>query len=127
MSNLLNSNKPKRKLLDRGAKITPEKQFDIAEIEPATNKLAIAKEEEKVEKKAEKKATPKRRNAQDITSVRVTKSTRNKLNALIQMGKADSVDVMIDILLDEYIDNTLVKDEKKTYGIVLGIIQNRDN
>lgn len=121
MSNLLNSNKPKRKLLDRGAKITPEKQFDIAEIEPA-NKQAIAQEE-----KVEKKAIPKRRNAQDITSVRVTKSTRNKLNALIQMGKADNVDVLIDILLDEYIDNTLVKDEKKTYGIVLGIIQNRDN
>lgn len=126
MSNLLNNNKPKRKLLDRGAKITPEKQFDIAEIEPAPNKLAIA-QEEKEAKKVEKKATPKRRNVQDITSVRVTKSTRNKLNALIQMGKADSVDVMIDILLDEYIDNTLVKDEKKTYGIVLGIIQNRDN
>ena len=114
MSNLLNSNKPRKKLLDRGAKITPEKQFDIAEIEPATNKPAIA-QEEKVEKKVKEKATPKRRNAQDITSVRVTKSTRNKLNALIQMGKADSVDVMIDILLDEYIDNTLVKDEKKTY------------
>jgi hypothetical protein len=123
MSNLLNSNKPKKKLLERGAKITPEQQFNLDEIEVA-NEPKTAPEESK---KVEAKAIPKQRNSQNITSVRVTKATRNKLNALIQMGKADNVDILIDILLDEYIDNTLVKDEKKTYGIVLNIIQKRGN
>lgn len=122
MSNLLNNNQPKKKLLERGAKITPEKQFNLGEIEEAVEPAKV-----KEAKKVEVKATQKRRNSQDITSVRVTKATRNKLNALIQMGKADNVDILIDILLDEYIDNTLVKDEKKTYGIVLDIIQKRDN
>lgn len=123
MSDLLNNNRTKKKLLERGAKITPEKQFNLEEVEVAKEPETAQKEVKKVETKA----TPKRRNAQDITSVRVTKGTRNKLNALIQMGKADNVDILIDILLDEYIDNTLVKDEKKTYGIVLDIIQKRDN
>ena len=122
MSNLLNNNQPKKKLLERGAKITPEKQFNLGEIEEAVESASV-----KEAKKVEVKAAQKRRSSQDITSVRVTKATRNRLNALIQMGKAHNVDILIDILLDEYIDNTLVKDEKKTYGIVLDIIQKRDN
>lgn len=121
MSNLLNNGQPKKKLLQRGAKIEPDKQFNLSEIEE------VVDEPVKEAKKVEVKVAQKRRNTQDITSVRVTKATRNKLNALIQMGKADNVDLLIDILLDEYIDNTLVKDEKKTYNIVLDIIQKRDN
>ena len=64
--------------------------------------------------------------ATNITSVRVTKYTRNKLNALIQLGKADNVDTLIDILLYEYIETNLVKDEKKTFNLILDIIQKRD-
>lgn len=62
----------------------------------------------------------------NITSVRVTKYKRNKLNALIQLGKADNIDTLINILLDEYIETSLVKDEKKTFNFVLDIIQKRD-
>lgn len=123
MSNLLNSRQPKKKLLDRGPKINPAQQFTLDEI--AEDKEQKAKQEPKVEAKPATKA--KRRTPAEITSVRVTKNTRNKLNALIQMGKAESVDVLIDILLDEYIDSTLVKDEKKTFDIVVDIIKKRDN
>ena len=70
--------------------------------------------------------TKKQNTAAQITTVRVTKATRNKLNALIQLGKADSVDVLLDILLDEYIENNLVKEEKKTFNIVFEVIQKRD-
>ena len=72
------------------------------------------------------KRVSKKRDATSITSVRVTKATRNKLNALIQIGKADNVDTLIDIILDEYIETTLVKDEKKSYNLVLNILQKRE-
>lgn len=122
MSNLLNSGKPKKKLLDRGPKIVPNQEFKLEPQEDAVpNETTTSPVKVEVPEK-----TPKRRGAPEITSVRVSKITRNKLNALIQLGKADNVDVLIDILLDEYMENNLVKDEKKTYNLILDIIQKRD-
>ena len=120
MSNLIN-NKPKKKLLDRGPKIVPTEEFKLEETQPANSQT-----DKPVTEAIQETPKPKRRSTQDITSVRVTKATRSKLNALIQMGKADHVDLLIDILIDEYIDNTLTKDEKKTYGIVLDILRKRE-
>lgn len=131
MSNLLNSGKPKKRLLERGPKIVPAQEFKLEPTDETTAKapaqeqltLTPAKVEAKVGVPAK---APKKREAPQITSVRVTKATRNKLNALIQLGKADNVDTLIDILLDEYIETNLVKDEKKTFNLVLDIIQKRD-
>ena len=125
MSNLLNNGKSKKKLLDRGPKIVPAQEFKL---EP-TDEVEVIQEEQKtapklVEQVSSKKA--KNREVAQITSVRVTKTTRNKLNALIQLGKADSVDVLVDILLDEYIENNLVKDEKKTFDIIVEVLKKRD-
>lgn len=118
MSDLLKNNSGKKKLLNRGPKIVPAQEFKLEEKDTAA--VTSAKEQT-----ASPKATKKREAAQ-ITSVRVTKATRNKLNALIQLGKAENVDILIDILLDEYIENTLIKEEKKTFNLVLDIIQKRD-
>lgn len=139
MSNLLNNGKPKKRLLERGPKIVPAQEFKLesaeavaeavkAEVETETGALVQEKQQPtpKTTEEASVKKTKKREAAAQITSVRVTKTTRNKLNALIQLGKADSVDVLIDILLDDYIENNLVKDEKKTFNLVLGVIQKRD-
>ena len=129
MSNLLN----KKKLLNRGPKIVPTEEFVLEETVPAEKKekapeTKVEKAPEQKKSKAPAKKTPaKRTTPADITSIRVTKATRSKINALIQMGKADNADLLIDILLDEYIDNTLTKDEKKTYGIVLEILKKRGN
>ena len=126
MSNLLNNGKPKKRLLDRGPKIVPSQEFKL----DATEKVEEpVQEEKKSPEKAEQvptKKTKKQNTAAQITTVRVTKATRNKLNALIQLGKADSVDILLDILLDEYIENNLVKEEKKTFNIVFDVIQKRD-
>ena len=122
MSNLLNSGKPKKKLLERGPKIVPDQEFKLGPQEDAVQtETTTSPVKAKVPEKKKKK-----RGASEITSVRVSKTTRNKLNALIQLGKADNVDVLIDILLDEYMENNLVKDEKKTYNLILDIIQKRD-
>lgn len=124
MSNLLNSGKPKKKLLDRGPKITPNQEFKLEPQEEAVQQ-EITSPPIKAEIQVPEK-TLKRRGVPEITSVRVSKTTRNKLNALIQLGKADNVDILIDILLDEYMENNLVKDEKKTYSLILDIIKKRD-
>ncbi len=127
MSNLLNNDKPKKKLLNRGPKIVPDQEFKLEET-GVTVEAPEAKQptsSRTTEVPAPKKAEKKQEGTQN-TSVRVTKATRNKLNALIQLGKADNVDILIDILIDEYIENNLVKDEKKTYNLILDIIQKRE-
>lgn len=129
MSNLLNNGKPKKRLLERGPKIVPEQEFKLEPAEEAEAEAVVQEKQQPTPKTTEEasvKKTKKREVAAQITSVRVTKTTRNKLNALVQLGKADSVDVLIDILLDDYIENNLVKDEKKTFNLVLGVIQKRD-
>lgn len=119
MSDLLKNNSSKKKLLNRGPKIVPAQEFKLEEKDTAA--VTSPKEQKQEDPKVAKK-----REAAQITSVRVTKATRNKLNALIQLGKAENVDILIDILLDEYIENTLLKEEKKTFNLVLDIIQKRD-
>lgn len=129
MSNLLNNGKPKKRLLERGPKIVPEQEFKLEPAEETEAGAVVQEKQQPTQKTTEEasvKKTKKREVAAQITSVRVTKTTRNKLNALVQLGKADSVDVLIDILLDDYIENNLVKDEKKTFNLVLGVIQKRD-
>ena len=129
MSNLLNNEKPKKKLLQRGPKIVPALEFKLESTDETTAEAPAQEQLSTTPSKAEPEASakaPKKREAATITSVRVTKTTRNKLNALIQLGKADNVDTLIDILLDEYIETNLLKDEKKTFNLILDIIQNRD-
>lgn len=148
MSNLLN----RKKLLDRGPKIEPTESFKLDDepkkatevVEDGTLAKEAPKEAPKEASKEAPKAgpkvapkagskaptkapkTPRKRQASDITSVRVSKQTRNKLNALIQLGKADSVDVLIDALLEEYMEANLVKEDKKVFNLILDIIQKRD-
>lgn len=125
MSNLLNNGKPKKKLLERGPKIVPDQEFKL-ETEEEANAESSAQGHRLEAPPVEGAKQPRKRESAQITSVRVTKTTRNKLNAFIQLGKADNVNVMIDILLDEYIENNLVKDEKKTFNLILDILQKRD-
>ena len=42
------------------------------------------------------------------------------------MGKAETVDVLVDILIDEYVNHQLLKDEKKTYDILLNILRKKE-
>ena len=129
MSNLLNNEKPKRKLLQRGPKIVPAQEFKLEPTDETPTEDVVQDQSAPNPAKAEPKTSvkaSKKREVPQITSVRVTKPTRNKLNALIQLGKADNVDTLIDIILDEYIETNLLKEEKKTYEIILNIIKKRE-
>lgn len=120
LSNLLNSKK--KKLLDRGPKITPAQEFTLSDVEiNETNVSSVEPEPLRVVKEEKPKKTK-----QSTTTVRVEKITRSKLNALVQMGKAETVDVLVDILIDEYVNHQLLKDEKKTYDILLNVLRKKE-
>ena len=117
MSNLLNSKK--KQLLTRGPKIEPETAFSLDE-----EKVVETEEQQQPETVVEEKAVqkkpgrPKVVRDDQVTSVRLMKSTRSKLNALVQLGKADNVDSLIDTLVDDYLNQELTKDEKRIYQVV---------
>lgn len=120
LSNLLNNKK--KKLLDRGPKITPAQEFTLSDVGTnETNVSTVEPEPLKVVKEEKPKKTK-----QSTTTVRVEKITRSKLNALVQMGKAETVDVLVDILIDEYVNHQLLKDEKKTYDILLNVLRKKE-
>ena len=124
MSNLLN---PKKKqLLDRGPKIEPQTAFSLDE-EKETEVDELKKDDQQEQQpaaeieetpKTKKPGRPKVIREDQVTSVRLMKSTRSKLNALVQLGKAENVDLLIDTLVEDYIKLELTKDEKRIYQIV---------
>jgi predicted DNA-binding protein len=114
MSNLLNKT-GKKKLLERGPQISPANTFKIDDVEPVVEELP-KKPEKKKEVVPEKKAT----------SVRVKKSTRDRLNALVSLNKADTIDELIEIMIDEYFSVHVTKDEKKQYDIVMELYKSKN-
>lgn len=114
MSNLLNKNS-KKKLLERGPQISPATQFKIDETEPVVEK-PVARAAEKKEK------LPKNK----FGSVRVKKSTRDKLNALVSLNKADNVDELVDLMIEEYLTVHITKDEKKQLDIIMELYSSRN-
>lgn len=117
MSNLLNKN-PRKKLLERGPQISPANQFKLEAVEQTEPVVP------EVEKKPEtKKVTPPEKK---VTSVRVKKSTRDKLNALVSLNKADTIDELLEIMIDEYLSANILKDEKKQFDIVMNLYKSKN-
>lgn len=116
MSNLLNKN-AKKKLLERGPHISPTNQFTLETVEQSEETL-----NEPVKKAESKKVIlPEKK----VTSVRVKKSTRDKLNALVSLNKADTIDELLEIMIDEYLSANILKDEKKQYDMVLELYKSK--
>lgn len=116
MSNLLNKN-PKKKLLERGPQISPASQFKLDSVEQMQPVVT-----ESAQNTETKKTVSSERKA---TSVRVRKSTRNKLNALVSLNKADTIDDLLDIMIDEYMSTNLLKDEKKQFDLILELYKSK--
>ncbi|WP_413783016.1 DUF5388 domain-containing protein, partial [Planococcus halocryophilus] len=53
------------------------------------------------------------------------KSTRNKLNALVSLNKADTIDDLIEIMFDEYFSVHVTKDEKKQFDMVMDLYKSK--
>ena len=119
MSNLLK----KKDLTNRGPQIAPTKSFTLDEVEVKSQEVNNIEKTEQPEVKVEPVTAPKKpgrpKTVQDgqVSSVRIMKGTRNKLNALVQMGKAENADILIDYLIELYINGNLSDDEKRVYSI----------
>lgn len=114
MSNLLNKN-PKKKLLERGPQISPSNQFQLEQTEAHVSEVPKQPTKNK-EKPLERKAS----------SVRVRKSTRDKLNALVSLNKADTIDELIEIMIEEYFSAHVTKEEKKQFDLVMELYRSRN-
>ncbi|WP_052131613.1 DUF5388 domain-containing protein [Planococcus sp. CAU13] len=114
MSDLLRK-KPKK--IERSPTVTPKTTFSVNDL-PKNPKEEVP----------EKKVTPaKPIVAEKTTTVRVSVAMKNKLNALVTMGIADTVDQLADVLIDEYVTNILSKDEKKQLEIILDLYKSKLN
>lgn len=118
MSNLL---QPKKKLLNRGPKIEPAKTFSLEQVE----KVAPPEDAVQPEQTEAKKVGRPRTVTEEITSVRISKSTRSKLNALVQMGKSTNADMMISELIDQYVASSLTEDDQRVYNIISDTLNKR--
>ena len=105
----------RKDLKNRGPKIEPKSSFKLEESETAAIGEVISEQPPELEVK--KPGRPKTVQDGQVSSVRIMKGTRNKLNALVQMGKAENADILIDHLIDLYLDEHLSEDEKRVYGI----------
>lgn len=113
MSNLLN-NPSKKKLLERGTPIEPATQFKLEEVETASSTS-------KIDTRRPKEKLPNNK----PSSVRVKKTTRDRLNALVSLNKAETVDDLLDIMIEEYVSTHVTKDEKKQLDIIIELYRSR--
>lgn len=112
MSDLL-KRKPKR--IERSQTVVPKTTFSLKDLPEQIEEEAVEKEVPKVKSSTVEKTT----------TVRVSVGMKNKLNALVTMGIADTVDQLTDVLFDEYVNNILSKDEKKQLEIILDLYKSK--
>lgn len=111
MSNLIKKNK--KKLLVKTPVNEPETIFKI--------------ENNKDPQESNSKNSPKKsiKSIESSVTVRVNKTTRNRLNALVYMGKASSVDDLLEQVIDTHLDNNLTKEELKLFNSFLVVLENK--
>ena len=80
---------------------------------------------EEAHKEPEQNYSPKKEPMPEkqITSVRVSKSTRYDLNALVSLNKADTIDDLIAVIVEEYLDLHVTKNEKMQFDIVRELLR----
>lgn len=91
-----------------------------------TYKADVTEENTRDSNNGSQKDTPSKRGAKAKVStgsstVRVSNLTRNKLSALVTMGKGDSADALISTMIDEYL-NLLSSNERKEYELIRDVL-----
>ena len=114
MSDLLRKKPPG--LIQRSQTVVPKNTFNMKELE---------NDKEPDTTSVPKKAANSNVITEKSTTVRVSMSTKNKLNALVTIGIAPTVDDVIDLLINDYQSNILTKDEKKQYDIIFELYKSK--
>ncbi|MCC9626682.1 DUF5388 domain-containing protein [Thalassospira sp. MA62] len=115
MSDLIQ--KPSRKrLLDRKGAASPQQTYKAEATQELNDDVNVVGQKETSNKRATK-------NSVNIGSstVRVSNLTKNKLSALVTMGKADSADAIISTMIDEYLE-LLSSNERKEYEMIRDVL-----
>lgn len=115
MSDLLRKKQPGK--IQRSQTVVPKNTFNINELE--------------TEKEPDITLLPKKSQnsnvvAEKSTTVRVNMNTKNKLNALVTLGIASTVDDVTDLLINDYLANILTKDERKQFEIIFGLYKSKN-
>ena len=117
MSDLLRKKQPGK--IQRSQTVMPKNTFDIKEVE---TKKEPDKTAEVVSKKPVNTSNVV---AEKSTTVRLNMSTKNKINALVTLGIASTVDDVTDLLINDYISNILTKDERKQFEIIFELYKSK--
>lgn len=113
MSDLLSKgNKPNKKQTEK--KDLRDRQVTIS---PPKNTYDPSKESTKPIKKSSK-------NRSATTTVRVTSDTQDKLRALTTLGKGESVDQVISIMIEEYLQ-ILPEQEQNEYRLIQNVLNKK--
>jgi len=116
MSDLLRKKQPGK--IQRSQTVVPKNVFDIKEVE-------TVKEPEKTPEPTAKNTVNSNVVSEKSTTVRVNMTTKNKLNALVTLGIASTVDDVTDLLINDYISNILTKDERKQFEIIFELYKSK--
>lgn len=74
-------------------------------------------------KKKDKKEAKKK--VVTTSSIRVDKLTQLKLSALVNLGEGDTVNALINVLVDEYIYTKLSKKDRDNYEMLLAVFKSK--
>lgn len=106
----------KKRLLDRKGAAAPQQTYKAEVLEENTGESKAVSQKEAPTNRVTKATV----NTGSGT-VRVSNLTRNKLSALVTMGKADSVDAMISAMIDEYLE-LFSSNERKEYEMIRDVL-----
>lgn len=120
MSDLLRKKQPGK--IQRSQTVVPKNTFNIKDLETVQEK---GQEPESTPVSVPKKTTVSNLVSEKSTTVRVNMSTKSKLNALVTLGIAQTVDEVTDLLINDYLTNILTKDERKQFEIILELYKRK--
>ncbi|MGE6489724.1 DUF5388 domain-containing protein [Paenisporosarcina sp. NPDC076898] len=118
MSDLLRKKQPAK--IERSQNVVPKNTFNIKEFEPIQEP-----KKESAPPSSTKKANNSNVTTEKTTTVRVSVNTKNKLNALVTLGIATTVDDVTDLLINDYLTNILTKDERKQFEIIFDLYKSK--
>lgn len=117
MSDLL---KRKPRKIEKGVTVKPQSTFSL-------NELSAEAVQDPAPEKKKPTPTPTKPPVRQTTTVRVSVAMKDKMNAMVTMGIADSVDQLTDLAFDEYISNILTKDQRKQLEIIYDLYKNKNS
>lgn len=114
--NLLNKNKGKRNLLERKEEVKPKQSFNRSTLYTVN--------EPQQDDHDQKREAPRKKEKSTTTTIRCATNTSHRLNALVTSFNLDSVNELLEILLDNY-EASLTQDERREIKTLLEVYQRK--